>query len=209
MLNTLPPEHPIGYIPIVLKHMVLPVLAIFLSMFFQLVYTWRTFFMIYSEEDYVILGKAKGLPDRKLQQQYILKPAISYIITSFSLLLVSFWQMTMALELIFNWPGIGWLFTRVGLPNFWGESMYPGELVIAITLVVVFAYLLGMVVFLLDIIYVLVDPRVQIGNIEPVLRNKAFKSKKYPATIPNLNRAFHKTEEATFHAANLHPLPPK
>ena len=170
MLDTLPPAHWTGYILIVLKHMILPVLAIFISLFFQLVYTWRTFFVIFSEEDYVTLGKAVGFSPQHLQRKYILKPSLSYVITSFSLMLVSFWQMTMALEVIFRWPGIGLLYIDVGLPNFWGESMYPGELLIAVSLVVMFAYLLGSVVFLLDIIYVLIDPRIRLGQSDSVLR---------------------------------------
>ncbi len=178
MLNTLPPETSLGYVPIILKHAILPVVAIFLSLFFQLVYSWRTYFIIYSEEDYVTLGKAMGLSTKRLQQQYILRPSIVYMLTSFSLLLVSFWQMTMALEVVFDWPGIGWLFIKVGLPNFWGESMYPGNMIIAISLIVVFAYLLGVIVFLLDIIYVLVDPRIHLDNKAPVLYQKIFNQKK-------------------------------
>ena len=172
MLDTLPPENPIGYIPIIARHMVLPVLSIFLSMFFQLVYSWRTYFLIYAEEDYVILGQAIGLPASKLQKQYVLKPAFQYILTSFSMMLVTFWQMTMALEVIFNWPGIGWLFIKVGLPNFWGENMYPGEMIVAISLIVIFAYILGLVVFLLEIIYVMVDPRIHMMKNEPSLYQK-------------------------------------
>ena len=162
MFDILPPEQAVGYIPIVLKRMILPVSAIFLSLFFQLVTSWRTFFVIYSEEDYVDLGKAQGLPTKKLEQLYILKPALPYVITSFTMMLVGFWQMTMALEVIFNWPGIGWLYVKKALPNFWGESMYPGELLLAVGVVVMFAYLLGGVVFLLDIVYALVDPRVRL-----------------------------------------------
>ena len=120
MLDTLPPDKPIGYIPIIARHMVLPVLSIFLSMFFQLVYSWRTYFLIYAEEDYVILGQAIGLPASKLQKQYVLKPAFQYILTSFSMMLVTFWQMTMALEVIFNWPGIGWLFIKSRLAELLG-----------------------------------------------------------------------------------------
>jgi peptide/nickel transport system permease protein len=164
IFDKIPPENPIGYVPIVFRHMILPVLSILISIFFQLVYTWRTYFLINSEEDYVELGKAMGLPARKLQKKYILKPSLTFTITSFSLMLVSFWQMTMALEAVFNWPGIGWLYITYALPNFWGESMYPGELLIALTLVVIFAYLLGVVVFLLDIIYVIVDPRIRYGE---------------------------------------------
>ncbi len=178
IFDKLPPEKSIGYVPIVLKHMVLPVLSILLSIFFQLVYTWRTYFVINAEEDYVELGKAMGLPARKLQKKYILLPSLTFTITSFSLMLVSFWQMTMALEAVFNWPGIGWLYITYALPNFWGESMYPGELLIALTLVVIFAYLLGMVVFLLDIIYVMVDPRIRFGQKDFSLKLKHIRRRK-------------------------------
>lgn len=170
MVDTLPPDTAWGYIPIVLKHMVLPVMAILLSLLFQLVYSWRTIFVTFGQEDYVDLGKSIGLKPRKLRKDYILKPTLPYVITSFSLILISFWQMTMALEVIFKWEGIGWLYVQRGLPNFWGESMYPGELLIALSLVVLFAYLLGMVVFMLDIIYVLVDPRIRLIQKEPILR---------------------------------------
>ena len=176
--DTLPPENSIGYIPIVLRHMILPVLAILLSIFFQLVYTWRTYFVINSEEDYVELGKAMGLPSRKLQKKYILLPSLTFTITSFSLMLVSFWQMTMALEAVFTWPGIGWLYINHALPNYWGESMYQGELLIALTLVVIFAYLLGFVVFLLDVIYVIVDPRIRLGQKDFSLKLKHIRRRK-------------------------------
>ncbi len=162
MFDKLPPDHPLGYIPIVAKRMILPVTAIFLSLFFQLVSTWRTFFVLYSQEDYVDLGKAQGLSHNKLERLYILKPALPYVITSFTMILIGFWQMTMALEVIFKWPGIGWLYVERALPNFWSESMYPGEIMLAVGVVVMFAYLLGGVVFLLDIVYVLVDPRVHL-----------------------------------------------
>ena len=171
------PEDPLLFVLMVMKHMVLPVTAIVLSLFFQLVYSWRTYFMIYSEEDYVTQGIAQGLNHRKLQNQYILRPGLSYIITTFTLMLVSFWQMTMALEVIFSWPGVGLLFIKVGLPNFWGESMYPGNLLIAITVIVIFAYLLGLAVFLLDIAYVLVDPRIHLLKGEPILRQRRARSR--------------------------------
>lgn len=162
MYDFLTPSDPLKLILVVAKHMILPVSAIALSLLFQVVYAWRTFFIIYSEEDYVELARAKGLPTRILQKQYIMRPALPYIITSFITTLVSFWQLSMTLEVIFRWPGIGWLYIKEALPNFWGESMEPGELIIAVGIVVIFAYLLGMVVFLLDFFYVLVDPRLRL-----------------------------------------------
>jgi peptide/nickel transport system permease protein len=156
------PENPVAYILTLAKHLLLPVFAIVLSLLFQVVYAWRTFFIIYSEEDYVELAKAKGLSATVLERQYILRPALPYFITSFATTLISFWQLSMALEVIFHWPGLGWLYIKEALPNFWGESMEPGELIIAVGIVVIFAYLLGFVAFILDIVYVLVDPRIRL-----------------------------------------------
>jgi len=48
MYDAFPPSTQWGYILVVLKHMALPVLSITLSLFFQLVYSWRTFFITFS-----------------------------------------------------------------------------------------------------------------------------------------------------------------
>ena len=156
------PENQAMHVLDIAKHMILPVSAFVLSLLFQIVYAWRTFFIIYSEEDYVQLAQAKGLSANVLNKKYILRPALPYIITSFATSLISFWQLSMALEVVFRWPGLGWLYIKEALPNFWGESMEPGELIIAIGIVVIFAYLLGAVVFLLDLVYVIVDPRIRL-----------------------------------------------
>ena len=155
MFDTFPPATAWGYIPIVLKHMILPVAAILLATFFQSVYAWRTFFLIHAGEDYVDLARAKGLPPRMIEWHYVLKPTLPYIITNFALLMISFWQGVIVLEVFFNWPGIGQLFIKAVKGN-------AQEVVIG--LIVMFAYLLGLTVFLLDVVYALVDPRVKIGG---------------------------------------------
>ncbi len=196
IFDTMPPQTKWGYIPIILKHMVLPVLSILISMFFQLVYSWRTIFVTFSSEDYVDLGKAVGMKPNKMRRDYILKPTLPFVITSFSLMLVSFWQMTMALEVIFQWQGIGWLFIKVGLPNFWGESMYPGELLIALSLIVLFAYILGITVFVLDIIYVIVDPRIRLVQHEPSYKKMRRRSKSDGKSWQEWNQKYLKPREA-------------
>ncbi len=153
--DAMPPETQFGYVLIVLKHMILPVTAIFLSMFFQGVYSWRTFFLLHSGEDYVELAEAQGLSPRTIERSYILRPTLPYILTSFTLMLITFWQGTMALEVFFRWPGIGALFI---------ESIARNARATLISLVMIFAYLLALSVFLLDIIYALVDPRVKVGS---------------------------------------------
>jgi peptide/nickel transport system permease protein len=162
MYDSYKPEDPVKFILDISKHMILPVSAILFSLLFQMVYMWRTFFVIYSEEDYVDLARAKGLSSKTLERKYILRPTLPYIITSFITSLVTFWQMSMALEAVFRWPGLGWLYIKEALPNFWGESMEPGELIIVVGIVVIFAYLLGATVFILDLVYMIVDPRIRL-----------------------------------------------
>lgn len=145
------------------RYFVLPVTAVVISLFFQFVYTWRSYLISFAEEDYVELAKARGLPSRLLERRHILRPSLSFIVTSFMLTLVSFWQMAIALEVVFQWPGIGLVYVE-SLPNFWSESMFPGDMVITIALVTTFAYLLGITVILLEVFYSLIDPRVRVDE---------------------------------------------
>ncbi len=171
LYDTFPPATKLGYIPIVLKHMVLPVSAIFLGMFFSTVYTWRTFFLIHSGEDYLELAQAKGLPTKLVERRYILKPTLPYIITSFAMLLITFWQGIIVLEVFFDWPGLGNLFMT---------SIVIKEMSVTIGIVVVFALLLALSVFLLDIIYALVDPRVKIGGSGLTDKSVSLREKGFP-----------------------------
>ncbi len=161
--DMLPAETWLGNAAIVAKHMVLPVLAVLLGMFFQLVYSWRTFFVIYAEEDYVDLALAKGLHPFHVERSYILRPALPFALTSFALTLIGFWQMTAALEQFFNWPGIGQLYIG-SLPQYFEEYFYEGDLSIILSLVVIFAFLLGLTVLLLDLVYAWVDPRIRMAQ---------------------------------------------
>lgn len=162
MFGLLPPQTTSETILTVAYHMVLPVLAIVLSLVFQMIFNWRTYLLIYSEENYVILARAKGLKQAVVDLQYILRPVLPYMLTSLVLTLVGFWQTLTALEFFFQWPGIGKLFVDA-LPNFHSESMYSGEMSLVVGVVVLFAYLLGVAVFLFDFLYVLVDPRLRAG----------------------------------------------
>ncbi len=184
MLDSLPPKTDVEYVLTVAKHMVLPVAAILLSSAFTLIFSWRTFFLAYSHEDYVEVGKAMGLPHRTFQRHYILRPVLPSIITSFSLSMVGFWQLVTTVEFVFDWPGIGSLFVKA-LPHFLDERMYPGEIPIIIGTMVIFAYILGFTVFLLDIAYVIVDPRIRVesgGSVQKLVTNRA----KTRWTLPRL-----------------------
>ena len=155
MVDAPPPESPVAYALSVGKHLILPVFAILISAVFLNAYRWRTFFLIYSSEDYVEMAKAKGLSSREIERRYVLRPTLPTIITSFALLLITLWTGAIILETVFNWPGLGRaLFRAIGF--------YDTPVIVGST--VIYAYLLAVTVFLLDFIYALVDPRVRIGG---------------------------------------------
>ena len=153
MVAAPPPEGRWEYAASVLRHMLLPLAAMFLSSIFISIYSWRTFFLIHSSEDYVEMARAKGLPSNLIERRYILRPTLSPIVTSFLLMLIGLWSGAIILEQVFNWPGLGSLLFRAI-----GHRDTP----VIIGAVVIFAYLLAATVFLLDILYALLDPRVRI-----------------------------------------------
>jgi peptide/nickel transport system permease protein len=155
MVSAPPPENKILYALSVLKHLILPASSLIFSALFLTIYGYRTFFLVYSSEDYVEMGKAKGLPARDLERRYILRPTLPTIITNFALLLIGMWQGSIITETVFLWPGLGrTIFQAIGL--------YDIPVIVGTT--IIYAYLLAITVFLLEIVYVLVDPRVKIGS---------------------------------------------
>lgn len=159
-----PPDSRLLYALGVLRHSVLPVLAIFLSTFFQAVYAWRTFFLIHAHEDYVDIAKAKGIPPIQVERRHIIRPTLPPILTNLALVVLSAWSGSVMLETLFSWPGLGQLF-------FLSLRRFDTKVVIGLT--VIYAYLLLVTVFILDIVYGLVDPRVRLGGAgAPHLRAK-------------------------------------
>lgn len=155
MVAAPPPQNPWHYALSVLKHLTLPVLAQVLANLPYSIYNWRTFFLIYSSEDYVEMARAKGLSSRQIERRYVLRPTLPTILTSFSLTLISLWMGSIVLEQVFKWPGLGSLIYQ-------GVQAYDTPVIVGST--VIYAYLLAFTVFLLDVIYAIVDPRVKIGS---------------------------------------------
>lgn len=155
MVDAPVPETLPAYIGSLLKHMILPVAALLVHSIFISVYNWRTFFLIYSSEDYVDMAKAKGLTPRTIERQYILRPTLPPIVTSFAFTLVYLWQGAIILETVFAWPGLGRLLYQA-------INLFDVPVIVGNTVLI--AYLLVTSVFLLDIIYALLDPRVKVGG---------------------------------------------
>lgn len=154
LVDVPPPDNPFKYGLSVLKHLVLPATSVIMSSIFLSIYNWRTFFLIFSSEDYVEVAKAKGLSERDVERRYILRPTMPTIITNFALLVITLWTGFTITETVFVWPGLGITLYRA-------ISSYDTPVIVGST--IIYAYLLAITVFLLDFIYAIVDPRVKVG----------------------------------------------
>jgi peptide/nickel transport system permease protein len=154
MVDSPPPSNPFDYSLSLAKHLILPVGSLVFSSFFLSIYNYRTFFLIYSSEDYVEMARAKGLPTRDVEQRYILRPTLPNIITNFALLIITLWTGATITETVFLWPGLGRTFYQA-------IGLYDIPIIVGST--IIYAYMLALTVFILDFLYALVDPRVKIG----------------------------------------------
>jgi peptide/nickel transport system permease protein len=154
MFSSPPPE---GTWPRLLdlgKHALLPVLTLVTVSVGPYIYTVRTMTMTVAQEDHVALARAKGLPEGQVLRRHILRVAAPPIVTGLVLGLAGSLSGSILVETIFNWQGMGRLyFDAVGALD---ESV-----IVALTFI--FTLLYVVLRFLLDVMYVLLDPRVRYG----------------------------------------------
>lgn len=151
------PDTTWGYSLSVAKHMILPTTAVLVGALFASIYAWRTFFLIYSSEDYVELARAKGLSSHAIDMRYVLRPTLPPILTSFLLVLITMWMGQIVLETVFRWPGLGRTFY---------QAVSLSDTPVILGIIVIFGYLLAITVYALDFVYAIIDPRVRIGGRE-------------------------------------------
>jgi peptide/nickel transport system permease protein len=148
-----PPKDPILYSLSVLRHMILPMLSWTIAGLFLGIYSNRTFFLIFSTEDYVEVAKAKGLPPRRVDMGYVMRPTLPSIVTGLSFAIIGSWSGAIITETVFDWPGLGKLLSMA--------LSYPDPPVI-VGEVAIYAWLLTLTVLTLDIVYAFLDPRVKV-----------------------------------------------
>jgi len=147
-----PPQDALGYFLDVLYHMALPLFTWVFSLFGAWAYIARNLMIQIAEEDFVVTARAKGLPENVLMRRYILRPSLPPIVTSISLSLIASWQGAIITETIFNWPGLGSLYS---------QAISALDAPVVIGLAVVYAYLLVATILVLDLTYGFMDPRIR------------------------------------------------
>ncbi|MGC8983224.1 MAG: ABC transporter permease [Desulfurococcaceae archaeon] len=155
MVSVPPPEDPWLYALDVLWHMALPIISWMIAYIPIGVYYYRTFFLLFSTEEYVEYARARGVPSRIIERRYILRPTLPPIITSFALMLIGSWMGAIITETVFQWPGLGTKFY---------EAVNFSDAPVIIGIITIYAYLLAVTVIALDLVYGILDPRVRVGG---------------------------------------------
>ncbi|WBB64542.1 ABC transporter permease [Streptomyces sp. WMMC500] len=139
-----------AFVTSTLHYGLLPVATIVFSSFGGWVFGQRNMMVTTLSEDYVLLGRAKGLPGWKVMLGYAARNAMLPSVTNFALAIGALVGGAMLTEIVFSYPGMGFLlFDAVS------KRDYPTmqAVFLLITLAVLFAN------FLADSLYVLLDPR--------------------------------------------------
>jgi peptide/nickel transport system permease protein len=154
MFSTPPPQ---GTWPRLLdlgRHALLPIITLVTVSVGPYIYTVRTMTMTVAQEDHVALARAKGLPEGQVLRRHILRVAAPPIVTGLVLGLAGSLSGSILVETIFNWQGMGQLY-------FQAIGALDEAVVVALTFI--FTLLYVVLRFLLDVLYMALDPRVRYG----------------------------------------------
>lgn len=130
----------------------LPILVTVFAFLGGWLYSVRAVAIRVVAEDYVVVAKAKGLPERMVVRKYILRVIAGPVVTFIILGLASSIQGFIITETVFDWPGMGSLYYQAILS---GDAPTILGLIYVTTLV----YVVGR--YILEILYVILDPRVK------------------------------------------------
>lgn len=135
-------------------HLVLP--SITLSLFYLALYArlMRASMLEQRGMEYVTTARAKGLTERQITLRHVLRNALLPVITMAGVQVGSLLGGSVVVETVFAWPGLGQLAY---------QSLFARDFNLLLGIFFMSACLVVVVNLIVDVIYVLLDPRIRIG----------------------------------------------
>ncbi|MEM3771753.1 MAG: ABC transporter permease [Candidatus Micrarchaeia archaeon] len=152
MFSAPPPNDPLLRFLDLLWHVTLPLLTLIIALSGSWIYVTRSLTITTAQEDFVNVARAKGLPEPLVQRRYILRVVAPSILTNVILGLAGSIAGAILTETVFGWPGMGQLYYQA-------IFSLDEALILALTYVFTLVYVIAR--FILEILYVIVDPRVR------------------------------------------------
>lgn len=140
------------YISSVLHHGTLPMLTLVIVLTGGFAVTMRNNMINLLGEDYIVMGRAKGLSDKAVMLWYAARNALLPAVSSLAISLGAVLGGSLVTEIVFNYPGMGnTLYQAITARDY---PVIQGELLI-MTAAMLTAN------FIVDLSYVLLDPRLK------------------------------------------------
>ena len=138
-------------------HLTLPLVCLTIGSFATLTILTKNTFLEEIRKQYVLVARAKGLSERKVLYKHVFRNALLPIVTGLPAALVAaFFGGALLIETLFSLDGLGLLSY---------ESIIRRDYPVVLASVYLLT-LIGLAIKLLaDLLYVLVDPRVQFGQV--------------------------------------------
>ena len=138
-----------------LDHLIMPAFALGWYFSGSMVRITRSSMLEVMGSDYIKLARLKGVPEWVIMAKHALKNAMIPVLTLAGLNMVIMVNVAIAIEVIFDWPGVGkLLFDGMRNRDFnmvQGVVLMGGLMVVALN-------------FTIDIVYALVDPRIRLSS---------------------------------------------
>jgi peptide/nickel transport system permease protein len=134
-------------------HLVLP--AVTLSLFYMALYTrlMRAAMLEQSGMDYVTTARAKGLTERRIRFKHVVRNAVLPVVTVAGVQVGSLLGGSVVVESVFGWPGLGLL-------TF--QALFARDLNLILGIFFMSACLVVIVNLMVDLLYTLLDPRIEL-----------------------------------------------
>lgn len=151
--------------------MILPILIMILTSFATLTYYVRNEVVEVLSSDFITIARSKGVSEKRLLFKHVLRnasiPMVTIILPSFVFMITG----SMIMEIFFNVPGSAKIFAR---------AVQEREIYIVMFSVLFFSALSMLTSLLVDIIYVIIDPRIRLAekNKESLLNKISYSIKR-------------------------------
>ncbi|MGH6916136.1 MAG: ABC transporter permease, partial [Geminicoccaceae bacterium] len=137
-------------------HLTLPALALALSLMAIVIKITRASMIEQLQRDYVAFARARGLSPLRVGAVYVLRNALIPVVTAAGLIVVGLIAGAIYVEVTFALPGIGTLMVDAvrerDIPMIQGTTLFFSAFVVLVHLVI-------------DLIYVMIDPRIRFGSV--------------------------------------------
>jgi ABC-type dipeptide/oligopeptide/nickel transport system permease component len=136
------------------RQAILPVVILAIPSAAYIARLTRTFMLEVLQQDFVRTARAKGLGERLVIYRHAFRNTLVPLVTSAGIIFGGLLSNTVVVETIFNIPGLG----RLAI-----DSIFARDYPVAMAVVILFVLFFALINLLVDLLYVLLDPRIRDG----------------------------------------------